>query len=147
MMKKTLTVIMTLFLLSILFSTSPALAQNFVVPPEFENQQGLATEGMFLCLILPNGERIQQLYPADDLIAGTIGGFSIRTVEGFPGVGPSVVPNITVIASTTDAEPGELSNIFEDNTGPDAQTVFSGDLNIGPVPACNTNPCPFNIPV
>jgi len=147
MLKKIILIVITFTILTTLWSISPALAQNFVVPPEFENQQGILTEGMFLCLILPNGLRVQAVYPGDDLIAGTIGGFSIRTVDGFSGVGPSVVPNITVIASTTDAEPGELSNIFEDNTGPDAQTVFSGDLNIGPVPACNTNPCPFNIPV
>ena len=40
-----------------------------------------------------------------------------------------------------------LSNTFDDNTGPDAVTVFAGDLNFGIVPGCNTDPCPFSDPV
>jgi len=146
-LKKIILIVITFTILTTLWSISPALTQNFVVPPEFENQPGTPAESFFLCSILTNGLRIQSIYPADDLIAGTIGEFSIRTLEGFPSFGPFAVANITVIMSTTDAEPGELSNIFEDNTGPDAQTVFSGDLNIGFIPVCNTNPCPFNIPV
>lgn len=57
---------------------------------------------VFICTLLPNGARIQALYPANDSIAGTTGGFSIRTVEGFPSFGPFAVPNITVIRSKQD---------------------------------------------
>ena len=130
-----------------LFSITSALAQIIVVPPEFENQPGTPSESFFLCSILTNGLRVQIIYPADDLVAGVIGGFNIRTIEGFPGFGSFVLPNINIVVSTTNVEPGELSDVFADNTGPDAQTVFSGDLNIGPIPACNTSPCPFDIPV
>ncbi len=146
MIKKTVISILSLVLFSTLFSVSPTSGQ-IVVPPEFKNQEGTPAESIFICTLLPNGARIQALYPASDLIAGTIGGFNIRTTEGFLGVGSFVVPNINVGLSTTIVEPGELSNVFADNTGPNAQTVFSGDLNVGPIPVCNTNPCPFNIPV
>ncbi len=147
MLSKTSHTVLSLVLFSTLFLITPTLAQTIVVPPEFKNQQGTPTESIFSCILLPNGVRIQALYPANDLIAGTISGFKIRTIEGFPSVGSFVVPNINVELSTTNVEPGELSNVFADNTGPNAQTVFSGDLNVGQIPLCNTNPCPFNIPV
>lgn len=147
MSRNTLFPIVILVLFSISFSVLPGYTQTIVVPPQFEDQAGSPAESLFLCAILPNGLRIQALYPGDDLVAGTIGGFSIRTIEGFPGVSSFVIPNITVIMSTTAVGPGELSNIFADNIGPDAQTVFSGELNIGAIPACNTSPCPFDIPV
>ncbi|GJM16311.1 MAG: hypothetical protein DHS20C13_16380 [Thermodesulfobacteriota bacterium] len=146
MIKKKVITILSLVLFSSLFSVSPTSGQ-IVVPPEFKNQQGTPAESIFICTLLPNGARIQALYPASDLIAGTIGGFNIRTIEGFPGFGSFVVPNINIGLSTTNVEPGELSNVFANNTGPNAQTVFSGDLNIGSIPLCNTNPCPFNIAV
>lgn len=146
MIIKTAITLLSLVLFSTLISISPASGQ-IVVPPEFENQQGTPTEGIFICTLLPNGARIQALYPAKDLVAGTIGGFNIRTIEGFPAVPPFSIPNVNIEISATNVEPGELSNVFADNTGPDAQTVFTGDLNFRPIPACNTNPCPFNIPV
>lgn len=147
MLRKTFLTVAVLVLLSIPFLAPPAYTQTIVVPPEFEDQAGSPAESFFLCAILQDGLRIQALYPGDDLVAGTIGEFSIRTIDGFPGVGPFVIPNITVTMSTTDIGPGELSNIFAENTGPDAQTVFSGELNIGGIPACNTSPCPFDIPI
>jgi len=145
MLKKAILTIAVLVLISTSYLTSPAYAQNIVIPPQFENQSGFPAESIFICTLLPNGARIQALYPAGDLLAGTIGGFSIRTFEGFPSVGPFVVPNITVKMSTTNVQ--ALSNTYADNIGPDVQTVFSGDLNVGFIPACNTSPCPFNIPI
>jgi len=77
------------------------------------------------------------------LIPGTIVGLNNRLFEGSPGFGPAVVPNVTFILSITDAEPGNLSNTFDDNTGPDPVTIFFGDITVGPSEGCNTNPCPF----
>lgn len=147
MLKKTACAIVVLLLLSTSFLVSTAYTQTIVVPPQFKNQAGLPTESIFVCTLLPNGTRIQALYPASDLIAGTINGFNIRTIEGFPDIAPFSVSDITVTMSTTSVQDGDLSTIFADNTGPDAQTVFSGALNISPIPACNTSPCPFNIPI
>jgi len=145
MLKKTVLSIAVLVLILTSLLVSPAYTQTIVIPPQFKNHSGFPAESIFICTLLPNGARIQALYPASDLIAGTIGGFSIRTFDGFPSVGPFVVPNITVTMSTTNVQ--ALSNTYADNIGPDVQTVFSGDLNVGFIPACNNSPCPFNIPI
>jgi len=95
---------------------------------------------------LPNGSRLQVRFPANDLHAGIITGISLRLFDGSPGFGPVVGPPVTFIMSTyVNAPP--LSTTFDDNTGPDAVTVFAGDLIFGTIPGCNTNPCPFDGPV
>jgi len=68
----------------------------------------------------------------------------VNRLEPFgSGFGPVTVPNITVQLSTTDKAPGNLSNTFAENIGPDVTTVFQGDVTLM-TPDCTTSPCRFD---
>jgi len=139
--------IVTVFaFIAVLGSISPALSQQIVVPPQFTNQNDFGALSIFDCADLPNGIRTQVLFPANDLIAGTISGTALRLFDGSPGFGPTSVPNVTFILSTY-TNPGPLSTVFDSNTGADAVTVFAGTANIPGEPGCNVNPCPFGQPL
>jgi len=148
-LKKIILTIITFTLLATLGSISPVFAafQNFaIVPPEFEFENDFGSQSTFDCADLPSGSRLQVRFPAEDLHGGLITGISLRLFDGSPGFGPVVGPPVTFIMSTY-VNPPPLSTTFAENTGPDAVTVFAGDLIFGTVPGCNTNPCPFDLPV
>jgi len=136
--------VMALSILVTLVSISPVFAE-IVVPPQFENQNDFGANSVFDCTTFPTGTHTQVLFPAVDLIPGTITGFASRLFENSPGFGPVSVPNVTIIFSTNNIN--ALSTTFGANTGLNPVTVFNGTVNFGVVPACGTDPCPFNDPL
>ena len=131
---------------------SPGYSQTtVVVPNDLENASGDAGfEVPFNCGFGPPSVRYQQVYlgsqfPQKVLIEEV----SFRLYNEFgstPGFVPTVVPDILLQMSTTQAEPNTLSTTFADNVGPDVETVYSGNITVSAF-ACDTQPCPFDIMV
>lgn len=137
---------MVLTLMLIVGITSNVSAQEVIVPGEFANMSDFSFPSGFTCSVNPNGSRTQTLYPADELVPGTITAFATRAFPGSSGYFDVTIPNVTVKMSTTSATPFTLSNVFAENVGPDETTVFQGDLLLIGQPPCNTDPCPFAPP-
>lgn len=75
--------------------------------------------------------RYQQVYLGSEVGTGEISGLRFR-LDGKVGsaFGPTAISNVTIqLSSTTTAHPfSGLSSTFADNIGPDATTVFAGNL-------------------
>ena len=91
-------------------------------------------------------QRYQQVYLATQFPqAGLIDMISFRLKPERNAFGPSILPNVQIDMSITQAEPNNLSIIFDDNLGPSVSTVFSGDLTIEGTSCDPPGPCPFSV--
>jgi hypothetical protein len=140
---------MTLFL----FSISPAFSQGTIVVPHPYTRADGDTNNLlpFNCGFFPQfaSFRYQQIYAGSQIGKSTIDGVSFRlgrTLVVNPGFPPTTLPGVQINMSTTEAIPGELSDTYADNIGPDDTVVFSGDLTIS-APDCASHPCPFVVDV
>jgi len=141
----TITVFIALF--------SPAVAQTTVVVPNSRENINLGGTTIipFNCGLSSTSMRYQQVYLGPQFPhAGLIDKISFRidsSAGPISGFGPTVLTNVLIEMSTTQAQPASLSNTFADNIGPDVQTVFSGNLSLS-APDCNETapqPCPFDV--
>jgi hypothetical protein len=91
--------------------------------------------------------RYQQVYLGSDIGLLNISSVNFRMDSSFPSAfEPTVLPNVQIDLSTTQAVPGALDSIFANNIGPDNTTVFLGDLVLS-APECTETPCPFDITI
>jgi hypothetical protein len=124
-------------ILAFLLPGAAAQAQaQVVVPAALADMEGNSNNAFpFNCTAFGlSSMRYQQVYLGSEIGTGEISELRFR-LDGFCGTafGPEVIPNITVqLSSTMTAHPfgpsGGLSSIFAENIGPDATTVFAGDL-------------------
>ncbi|MEJ8566359.1 hypothetical protein [Elongatibacter sediminis] len=75
-----------------------------------------------------DGIRYQQLYPGDEVGGPNIGSMAFRLDASESDVGGVILEDVTVTLSSTLATRTTLSARFEDNIGPDAQVVYTGDV-------------------
>ena len=94
--------------------------------------------------------RYQQVYLGSEVGTGDIHELRFRKDGSCGGgFGPQVIPNVTIqLSSTTTAHPfgssGGLSSTFANNIGPDATTIFAGDLILSSI-GDQAAPHPFDI--
>lgn len=142
-----LTILILSGILLIPASGGSAWAQSFavVVPAQLADvEAGGAQAFPINCGLFGPSMRYQQVYAGSALLAGTIFQINFRLLSGFPPMGPGTLEDVTITLSTTQAEPGALSATFADNVGPDATTVFLGDLPVSAL-GCVVGPCPFDV--
>jgi hypothetical protein len=94
--------------------------------------------------------RYQQVYLGGQIDSAVINTMSFRlgnTLVNNPGFPPTILTDVMITMSTTQAAPDTLSSTFADNVGPDETVIWSGDLTIS-APDCSQAVCPFvvNIP-
>jgi photosystem II stability/assembly factor-like uncharacterized protein len=124
------------------------------VPNRDAKQQGSAVNVFpFSCAsVAPDGvhpldgQRYQQVYLGSEVGSRSITQLRLRqTAFGF-AFGPTVIPGVTIVLSSTPAAPDALSPTFAANVGGDATVVLDGDLTLSSNPAA-TIPPPFDIVV
>jgi len=152
-MKKLSLTVIALSLTAFIAFLSPAFAPMIVVVPNInESFKGDDAAAPFNCVDSGGvSMRYQQVYLGPQFPhAGLIDKISFRidsSAGPISGFGPTVLTNVLIEMSTTQAQPASLSNTFADNIGPDVQTVFSGNLSLS-APDCNETapqPCPFDV--
>jgi len=157
-MRKLSLILAALVLSAFLAFISPAYSQTIVVVPnDLENMSNASNSNSpFGCAGggFATSERYQQVYLGSQFPeSGLIDKISFRLPPSTgpslpsPGFGPTDLSGVLIELSTTQAEPGALSNTFANNVGPDFQTVFSGVLTLS-APQCDESqptPCPFDI--
>jgi hypothetical protein len=133
-----------------LASLNSVYAQNsVVVPNSLKNIEGPGGGNIFPfdCAVFHPSMRYQQVYLGSEMELSQIISINFRLVSEFPSTfGPTVLPDVRIDLSTTQAVPDALESIFENNIGPDNTTVFLGDLALS-APDCTGTPCPFDITI
>lgn len=86
-------------------------------------------------------QRYQQVYAGTEVGSGEITEIAFRPDGSDSGeaFGPTVISGVTITLATTTRPVDGLSTVFADNVGPDATTVYSGDLTLS---SADTGPGP-----
>ena len=75
--------------------------------------------------------RQQQVYLGSEVGSGTIAALRFRQDSLFGSAfGPTTLPSVLITLSSTPADPDSLSQIFDDNVGPDVNIVYDGPLTL-----------------
>lgn len=137
-MFKKQTVILTA-LITLIFSAS-AYSLPIVLPGANTGIEGNSNNGYPFSLNY-NG-RYQQAYDSAEFGVSpiTIYGIAFRVDSNWDSFGPTILNNMNIGLSTSANSVGALSNIFNNNIGTDAQSVFSGNLTLSGTGGGNPNP-------
>jgi hypothetical protein len=108
---------------------------QLIVPHELTSVEGDQGDVSMAPPNFPNGTRIQEVYPSEAFEALTdshrwITGFAYRPDATTVGPLTFVASDYQIVVSTTQRTAANLSQVFAENVGDDALTVFDGALTI-----------------
>ena len=125
--------------------SAQATPSTVVVPNANTSAEGNANNiAPFSCAAIGSttSMRYQQVYSGAQVGAGSISQMAFRDAI----FSSTVFPNVTIRLSTTPKAVTGLDTVFANNVGPDATTVFSGDLTLSGA-SFSGAPGPFDITI